>query len=1023
MKKQFVKTTTALLIACAVLIATAISLAVFGGLSATAEFTTDKPLAERYYVGETLEIPAGTFSDGTRAQNVIVTYPDGARKKTDRITFSDAGRYVIEYSATVGEDIISKKKTVLACERKFAVDKATVSARYMENVPFKAGAGITETANGIYAELAEGTNFVYNKVFDLTDKTKDDIVFSANIIASADGYADFWDLTVRFTDVYDESNYIDAVLWHSGNADHAIDLKNDTTNFMRAGVSGQPTVAKNWNENGIVQVDKYGKWVDVTMMNSDRNENNFGSTLDISFDYAEKKIYGPNRRYQYSDRAIIDLGSVEYFEKPWKGFTTGECTVSVFAGRFQKSKGAVFVRKIFSDASSAFRDNYLVDETKPTVSVDFDGYSESDLPFAVVGKPYKLFSATANDALGKVKNVETRVYFNYGSAAPISVTVSDGKFVPSAAGAYTAVYTCEDYFGNVGKREVFINCSAPSEFSASLESGYPTVGETGTETEIARVEVSGASGKVDTKVSAKCSGAVYEIDYEKGKFRPEQDGTYTVTYKMTDRAGREKELSYDLEIQAGNAPVFISDVSLPMYFVAGYEQILPSLDAVDYKDGAKKVASEIWVKEGDAAERKLTDGKLTPAAIGAPYELKVIYKATGKYGTGEKKYSVDCYSVFKGGVAGQIDKSALFVADSGVTAGFATAIASDSSEYATYSATSDGGITYINPLPANNFSLNFVIPANANDFSSVLFTLAAPDGSERLEIVFAKGESNALMFGVNGSPLKTLSGYSFGSDDRRITFSYSDLTRTVSTDNGNVTTVVSAGADGGEFKGFESGKVYLHAEFVGVTGSAKIAVQRICNQSLANSTRDNGDPMLVLNGEYGKRFSKGATVSLFGAVCLDMIDPSVTATLTVRSPSGAMVTDADGVVLDKADAEKSYRITLSEYGAYVLEYKYDGLSLDYRLNVVDEEPPVITVSTDMTASYKVGQTVTFSATATDNATAETIVYVRVIDVTGKAELLSGDYTFSAAGKYKVIFFAYDERGNLGQMIYDLTVGE
>lgn len=1011
--------------------------------SASNETYADSKLDDRYVVGDTVKVPATYFDEEkTIEATAYVTYPNGVYERTDKISCSVAGKYIVEYKAEKDGTSYYSDQEFTVYEPLYQTDKKTNVVKYEEARNFAKikyvedengntdGTATVESetaVSGLYVPLTAGTTFTYNKVFDISKKTKNDVIFSANIVATEDGYADFLQLTVRFTDVYDSSNYVDVVLWHNytstpgsdkkeGEDAHEYDVRKDRDNYLRAGASNQPVSG---NDNGRIWSNgRYGMRTKISMMNCPALLDRATDTFDIRFDYTEKAVYGPNRGTNAS-QAIIDLDNPEHFTDLWEGFTTGECTVSVFASDFQKASGAVFIQSIFDDSGSDFADNYLLDTAAPNLEIDFEGADEDNLPFGVVGTAYPIFGATATDLSGYVGAISTDVYYNYHTTTPIKISVKDGAFTPAYKGRYTIVYSVCDAFGNKAEKAVDVDCVADdSSFKVTLANDDETTISTGHTKIVSAATVSGYSGKYDLTVTAVIGDDEYAIDGETLSFVPLKSGNYTIKYSAKDFLNRTATAEYYLTVENSNSPVFLSDVSLPKYFIVGYSQTLPSLTAVDFSDSDKVITAKVYVKDGDT-KTELGEGlSYEPSEKTSDYTVTVIYEATGKNGTSEKTYDVRCHHIKSGS---GVDKKELFVMGEGVGSSYESV--GSTTEYATYSTELAASIEYVNQIPAHGFNISLNVLKSG--FGKLSLTLTDAVYGNSIKASFERNNDTQIYFSVNDGLKYTVDNYSFDDPASLLTLHFDNLLRRISTDNANVGFSVTKDTDGNAFKGFLSGKVYLKIDFEDVSGEAKILVREVYGQTLISSKRDGLPPLLVINGEYRANVSYNKPLTIFSAVCLDMIDPDAKATLTVTSPSGNYVTANDGTLLNGVSVSKEYVITPNEYGEYKLIYKIEGASdVTESFNVVDEEAPVITVSSTVKSQYKVGDTVTLSATATDNVSTNVNVYACVNNALGVTEYVSGgSYKFLSAGKYKVTFYAMDERGNYAFVAYTITVKE
>ncbi len=987
------------------------------------KFELQGEIAKFYDKGTELALPNGNFvtqSGNVEAEKSLVM-PNGTVTAAAKVTLDVCGRYTAVYKAQINGKICEKTYSFNVRQALYNVNSQLASAAYTEEYTFDNGDKPSSAGSGILVTLSQGSAFTYNKVFDLTGKTKDDVVFSANVISSKKGDYDAFKLFVRFTDAYDAANYVDVVAQPPKSNPSAI-------TYFKAGAYNQTPTGAEWNNSALgykLHVgDNYGNWLPFSMANKPSGGDREKDKLNISFDYAEKKVYGPASSSRNNE--IIDLDNPAYFNDTlWEGFTTGECYVSVFAEEYSRSEVTLLIRSVFEDGDEAFKENTLTDEQGPNIRVDFGEYEQSNLPKAVIGAPYTVFAASAFDAYSAA-TLQTRVYYNYNTSSKRRITLDNGKFVPDETGEYTIEYTATDYSGNPTRETVTVDCVASVSFEIAAAQ-KSVAGYVGDWVSVPGCTVTGGSGNSGVSITAKCGETEYEIDIFALKFRPTAAGEYTVTYTATDYAGQVRTDTCVANVTAGNAPIFDGVASMPRYFVEGFVHKLPELSAVDYKDNAKTVVSEIYVSEDGGAEKKAENGLYTPSA--GVRLVTVKYKAVGAFGENTALYeNIPCRSVFTqdGASTQKIEKKNLFVWDkSSVTGEYIAVLQSNSTKYAVYTLSENAEAKYINKLPAVGYSLrwNTVSGDNLQKIHVTLTDAANPD--LKIKLTYGKDDANAskVYLAINDGTVKLpLADYSFLNAQTTFGIDFDGL-GTVTTANTayNIATYLG----GKKFEGFPSGAVYLDMAFE-VTGETIVAVQSICNQFITDSTRDNTDPVLALRGEYKKQYGIGEQAEIFIADCYDAIQPYVDVTLTVLDTNGNIVTSADGELLENVSTSKAYSVALTQYGAYEVRYteKSGGMrERRYSLLVVDRAKPVITVQSAIAAEYRAGDYITLSATAYDDVDGAVDALCAVVDSSGRIYTVNTgeNYTFAKAGKYTVMFFAYDATGNYSSVSYTVTV--
>ena len=983
--------------------------------------TFEFEIEEEYVVGQDLTLPTCQIS-GKTAKSFVV-YPNGAKKATGSVVFDQAGKYTVIYQAVVDGDLVEEELELFAYDKRYSSSSAIDKVEYQAQREFAIDKqGNTATTAGIYAELSEGASFKYNNAIDLSKATKNDKIFSCNIIATEPTYCDFWELTVRLTDAYDPFNYVDVILSHNGKTNHEEDVVMDSINYVRAGASNQIPAAFNSRENRYL-FGSYGNYAYVSMMSDAKNGNALTDTFEIYFDYQEKVLYGPVKSMA-GENMICDLDDPAFFgENLWDGFTTGECFISVFAKKYQTAKGGIFVTEIFGESAEDLAASTITDAPAPAIDVDFGDYEQTDLPFAVVGKEYNLFKASARNLNLYCSEVYTNVYFNYNSNLPSSFSVKDGKFTPTVPGVYTIEYKAYNGFGKESVKTIDIICVSNDNPIEILIGGERAVdATTGSNVKVADFNYKNQSGSVDVKISAVCGQNVYPIDLEQLSFTPLVSGEYDVVYTITDYAGQTDTDSYKINVVADSKPKFIDKIYLPKYFIAGYAQKLPELTAYDFSTDGKAIKADIYVKEGDAEERKI-DGTIftpiLPPSGAQSYTLKIIYRATGENGVGEVYYEVPCYSIFK--TSEKIARNKLFVLDENIERGYATI---DYVDYAIYTTQASGAnMTYINPIPANAFSFEYYMVEGKNGFDVLNLYLSDAVNGQTVKASVERKDAESLYFSVNDGVKVAVSGISFENFRNSINITFDNANKQFAVNFVNFFSV-KLDAFGNPFNGFESGLIYLTVEFESVSSQSSIIVGKIANQQLLDYSVDNTEAMLSLNGVYKLNYDIGEILDLIDVVCVDMISPYITKSLTVYAPDGSVVTDVNSVKLKDVDIGGKYSIELKQYGQYRISYMIEGYddTSDFFIEVVDRKAPDIKIKNTIYDIYSVGDSVSLSVSAKDNLSKNCKVFVCVEQADGTVYYSnSSDYVFSSKGNYRIIFNAMDERGNVAQKVFVVTV--
>ena len=234
-------------------------------------------------------------------------------------------------------------------------------------------------------------------------------------------------------------------------------------------------------------------------------------------------------------------------------------------------------------------------------------------------------------------------------------------------------------------------------------------------------------------------------------------------------------------------------------------------------------------------------------------------------------------------------------------------------------------------------------------------------------------------------------------------------------------------SQGNTFAGFPSGKVYLTIKME-ASGESTLQVTNINSQTFNNLSIDLMLPIIQIPLGYGGYYSIGETATLNYAIVGDVLSEIVSFSLSVRSPSGLVVTSTEGVLLDNVDPTQNYTIQFVENGYYAIEYKAvdtagRSATFVYGLTITDEIAPVIGVAKDIPTTAKVGEKLTMpKVVGMDNLDGECEVYVVVItpDLSRKF-VKESEFTFTTAGEYQFIYMCMDMDGNVGMRTYRVIV--
>ena len=961
-----------------------------------AEVVCDE-LKSLYRLGETFTVPSaqilygGQSYDSTKSK---VMFPSGKVSANKQMLLSEAGEYEVWFYAA------AQDKTVSATA-KFKVNFKAFEAIGGKGAS-KAVYGIYEGQSGLLVNLERGESLRFNEVIDLSQKGVSDILLSFFVLPQNIGTPDASKITFTLTDAYNLDNSVDITLKNTSN----LGSWADAYTYSTVNASGQPPTGLEWREvDGIRQLilhrnDEYGQLSLFSMVGLPASEGAPGTDhYTIMFDYVNRAVYN-------HQGLIADLDNAEHFMSLWQGFTTGEAFLSVSASQYQASAVNMVITRVLGKQLTVTE---FADQSAPEITVDFGGYEQGGLPFAVVGKPYKIFPATAADSYQPNLDVQTSVFFEYYAPTPIITEIKNGVFTPNKPGRYTIVYEAYDRFGNAAQKLVNINCQSAGELSLEIE-GRGFFGEAGMPLKLySALKISGNSGVAAVQVMAKStrSGTV-NIDADTGTFIPQYAENYTVKIAVSDYI-QAREYIFTVKVDKGDSYVLDGEPLLPRYLIKGASYVLPTLTAYSYQDGyPKKTAVQIFAIEDGGAEFEITSGY----TVGASLKAEIIYRAS----SAEKRYEISAIDVGYGSTSLN-------------TGAFFQTLYGDVQKQVTQSelqlmATRESSVEFINKLGADSLSLTFNVDGAKSNFGQLNFWITdALDSSKKVKVSYKKNGDTSL-FSINDGTEYTLEAGFTGKSLYNFLLNYSSETMSISPSSSQDIRIWTY-ADGRTFTGF-SREVYLSIEFLEVSGDSALKIFNI-NKNNMTVTQDKTGPVLSITVIRGDK-PHGETVVIPAAFASDVLSPTVIFTMTVVDANGDYVKSVDGILLDGTNSPaRDYEILLKEYGDYLVSYiAFDGLrnktEYSYGINIVDATPPIITLS-GIKDTARAGKTVALAkASVTDNVSVNLTasVYIEspngiIISVTEPA------FVPYAVGVYRIFYIAYDENGNMGMAGYTLTV--
>ena len=958
-------------------------------------------IQEEYLLGDYLLIPDSQISfDGkTEDAKVVVTKPNGEVVQSTNVHLEQGGVYTIEYRAVIDGQLQRVYKEFTVQTPMFSGDSRNTFGVYGEDT-----SSCQTGVKGVNVSLAEGDVLHYNDVIDLNESGGHFLEFFL-LPEEGPGTIDVRKLIITLTDAHDPSISLTTIAQcYRGSAADGSNWFFDYTYMLAGGQNQIPSGVENsklhvGNEWGAPSYFSfYGQHGDNPVLGSE--------TLKLVYNKEANAVIANGLK-------VVTLDDMNCFDQAWNGFTTGEVRLSIQGDGFSRPIAKMMITKI---GENNLNQTLLKDDVAPEITIDYNGYDAENLPTAGKGFAYPVFSATARDKMSGSAPVQTTVYYNYESSQRYQVDVVDGMFKTDRTGYYTIEYLAEDAYNNLAKKTVKIECKETSpELSIEAIGEYVTSGATGEMIFPAEIAYNGGTGIVNTYATVKL-GDGEEVPMDEG-FRPEYEGSYTVTLYAVDMLGKVATAEYDLEVVLNEIPVFLDEVVLPRYFLAGYNYTLPSLGAYDYSNGKAYLSTTISVEDGDGI-REL-DGNVGCFVPDEEGYATIMYTAYGEMGEGTKEYKVPVIDAWVDQIEQTLDISKYFYGEN------ITAVANDNDVSVT--STVDTEYSFVNPAIAHKFELQFTITENEFSCVQLIFT-DAEDASIGFTVEIDKSADETVnsLLRING--VETRYNMAAGFYDGNGIYFYYDNVSKMLQDNAGLKQPIK-NADGSMFEGFPSHKFYVTAKIIGVTGNATLAWTNFGGQVLNNAETDEIDPSILVVKDYKSSYSYQEVCEIYPAVVADILSPETVNSLTVYDPNGEIVTDLNGLALENVPYDQSYFVKLNYYGSYSVAYSAvdkSGITRDYyiALYVTDNVAPKIALEGEMQTEVQQGDTINVvKAIAMDNLDGEVTLYTYVYTpegVTMKVEN-GGSFVAMYKGVYEIRYMSIDSFGNLQLTTYEVTV--
>lgn len=985
------------------------------------------------YLGETFDVPDYYhLVNGERVKaEVRILTPDGTLYAKERLDVEQIGEYTVQY--LVDGDVVSTVSCVALrrpCDmfsvNKYAEIQGIATYAYSQNPAF----------SGVKAEVRAGAEIVFERELDMTQRTKDETLLQMLVSPSMKGERDFGQFILTFTDVMDE-NITMTLIASDGNLDSA---SGSATSYVRAGGNGQTLYGREYKGGAWIynDTDIYGSPAPFSFEATHGVITDYA--LNLCYDTQENALYLKNGNGAFfgDSYQIIDFDSTAvYGTNVWNGFPSGKAKLTVTFDKFVKDSGYVIFSQIDGIDLSQER---IVDNEPPTIAIDLQG--EENAPNSYKGAKYSVFPATAKDFYDAERPVAVEVkYTDLLSENCYDVPVADGAFITDKVGKYEIIYRAKDCSGNESEASVFFYCFNDAEeivVALDEENKNAKVFERVGLIPVEEIRTYGGNGKLSLALQVLDPNN-QQVAVVNNAFVPEQIGTYTIRYVATDYFGNIGTKEIRLIVAEQEMPIFTDEINLPEVLMAGFTYELPSARAMTCENGATQKADvKIFV---DGEEKT---GEATFTVPKEKENVVVEYRAYRADGTTYSSWA-KTLSVLDG-KEGKNQAAYFYNADGKIQA-------TQEKNAIKLSFAESGSVFFINKLNRNAFSLNASYQPQTTNFASMTLTLK--DSADATKTVSAKITFTPMGLNITLAGKET-AVFASRTDTKAsyFAFSYDNAQRKVSDINGNDLFVITKDDNGNDFDGFTDG-VYMTLYFDGVKTNSELSLTSMNNQAFGykNSEDDPiGDtvaPQIIVNGEFTKRCEQGDEITVFSADAFDVLGQVKALTLSVYAPDNT-------VILNRVPTDRDYTFTAEQIGRYRVIYESTdsygnskGGNTGTNIVVLDAQAPTLSVNGALKKVYRVGDTVSLLGHTLQDNTGTALLDVFLELPSNEMRLLvhyendkktsypsmaDGTYPnafkvnenafrLETAGKYRLIYFAYDSAYNYVMRQFEFTVVE
>ncbi|MBQ8374302.1 MAG: hypothetical protein IJX98_01860 [Clostridia bacterium] len=952
---------------------------------------------DNYTLGEAFTMPSSVTvetGDGSyEATEGYIVYPDGLAYSGSSFALNTCGQYKVVYQTTVGGTRYVAEKSFFVEEGVYSVGAASSVSYGALNSNFSSF-GLTE---GLLLEMASDDTFYYKKPINIYEDTWNEII-AFNCIQEK---VNVGIITIRLTDCYDSSNYMDLIY-------HKLE---ESYLCIRAGAQGQASVglAINGNPNA-------GKtFIDGTQYNIFRNTNGTGiasnrytgtkNNIKLYLDTTSRKdirVYVETAPETVRSSLVTEFNNPALYNYEFNGFTTGEVFLSVSATSYSGVTSApIQIGSIMGVQGEALQAAAYTDEQNPTVKVDENAIGARLVAGATVSVP----KATAYDPSGIAGEVNYSVYYNYGTDQQSLISVSNGQFIPKNLGKYTVEYSAKDTFGNVGTATLDMYAVKEGTSGIDFTNADRTNADAGDQVDFGGYQAKGVNGDVTVSVTITLpSGKTVVLDGEDKTLLLEKAGVYGVVYAYTDGVYSYVH-EYELNAASVGKLAFNGNIVLPKYLIKNAEYSIEGAKAYRFTDGAPMEVERVCSVSYDGGitwtacdgEQVEITGSNTAKFRYACKDDPTVYIESEEVMIVDVNYTPDI-------ATDVLDVGSYFV-------GNATATASNSYVQYVPKAAGDTTLDFINPISLSNFEFGFFLPT-ASKLSALTLTLTDYyNRKAAITFTLTKRDGVCYFSADGGAETRLASDYHSGGK-ASVLYNLSQIAI-------NATDRIAYN------RSFTTDKCLLSVTMKGADTATQLQISQICKQDFRTMRNDTIAPMIYASMPE-EIAALGDTVVIPAPTFTDVLTP-------ILNKDCFVTVYLDGTLLKQSvsDFTQTYSLDLEAYGNYQIVYscEYGGkkpYAITLVVSVIDNIAPEITI-TRYQSSIAVDEKIAVEFSVSDNVTASEDIsrWMMIMDennvLVKSVNLAEGTVKLQEAGTYTVFLYCSDAMGNSVVVSYQITV--